>query len=303
MRPSRVRRMLKRVVPAAVVSTVRLQRARLLVERALKTAPATPAWLEYDELKTLVQNYGFPAPYGYDPESLARRGVERSAEILALPGSGSFERTMELGCGDGMVSAMLARTGRQTIAVDISDARFDARATEAGVDFRISDASRLPVESGSIDCVFSYNAFEHVADPAMTLAEMARVTRPGGIVFMRFGPLYWSAFGEHAYRSLPIPYCQCLFRLETINRYCREAGYPEIDPAHVNRWSLRQYRDVWSRAETSLERVRYAEMCSAGHIDLIQRYSSCFKRRSTFALDFLIDEIEIVFRRRARVHQ
>lgn len=294
----RIRRIIKKVVPASLVSAVRLQRARMLVERALAGAQASPSWLEYDDLLMLSRNYGFPAPYGYDPDSLAQRGADRAAEILKLPGAQSFKRTLEFGCGDGMVSAALTRAGANAIAVDISAARFDKRAVDAGVDFRVCDAAHVPVATSTVDCVFSYNAFEHVADPYAVLAEMTRITRPRGVVYLAFGPLYWSAFGEHAYRSLPIPYCHCLFRLYSINRYCRESGYDEIDPRHVNGWSLRQYRELWQWSSQSLDRVRYQERSSAGHLDLIQRYASCFRNRSTFALDFLIDDIKVVFRKK-----
>lgn len=295
---SRLRRILKSVVPASVVSAARLQRARILVERALANAPPAPEWLEYDDLRIMVKDYGFPAPYGYDPDSLAKRGIARAAEILDLPGARSFERTLEFGCGDGMVSAELARRGFEAIAVDISPDRFDPRAVEAGVDFRVSDAGNVSAVADTVDCAFSYNAFEHVADPYAVLAEMGRVIRPGGLLYLAFGPLYWSAFGEHAYRSVPIPYCHCLFRLETINHYCREEGYDEIDSRHVNGWSLRQYRDLWAWSNSFLDRVRYIERSSAGHVYLIRRYPSCFRNRSTFALDFLIDEIFVLFRKK-----
>ncbi len=277
---------------------MRLRRARVRVERALATAPRTPEWLSYENLESLSKGYGFPAPYGYDPASLQARGIERAREILELPGAVSFARTLEFGCGDGMVSASMAETGRATVAVDISSARFDPRAAKAGVDFRVSDAARISVEDGSIDCVFSYNAFEHLHHPQRVLAEMIRVTRPGGIIYLSFGPLYWSAFGEHAYRSIPIPYCHCLFQLETMNLYCRNNAYDAIDPAHVNRWSLEQYRGLWEWAGKFLDRLRYEERSSAGHVDLIERYPSCFAHRSSLALNFLVDEIRVLFRKK-----
>lgn len=293
-----LKRLLKRVVPRRVVSAVRLQRSKTRVQRALATAPRSPAWLEYIDLMAMVGNYTLPAPYGYDADTLARRGAERAGEIAALVRGEVFERTLEFGCGDGMVSAALSVRGAHAIAVDISANRFDPRAVDAGVAFHVQDATQISVESDSVDCVFSYNAFEHVSDPKAVLAEMIRVTRKGGIIYLSFGPLYWSAFGEHAYRSLPIPYCQCLFRLETINRYCREEGYDQIDRAHVNRWSLRQYRELWDWSATLLSRPRYEERSSAGHVYLIERYPFCFRNRSDFALDFLIDEINVVFRKK-----
>lgn len=270
----------------------------MAVERALAGAPQTPSWLEFADLRELARDYSFPAPYGYDPETLARRGADRAAEVIAIVGNDSFKRSLEFGCGDGMVSATLAKRGVEAIAVDLSSSRFDPRAVDVGVDFRISDAAGISLESASVDCVFSYNAFEHVRDPKGVLAEMIRVTRQGGIIYLAFGPLYWSAFGEHAYRSVPIPYCHCLFTLETLNRYCREEGYDEIDAGHVNRWPLRQYRELWDGSANLLSKARYEERSRAGHVYLIERYPSCFRNRSDFALDFLIDEITVVFRKK-----
>jgi SAM-dependent methyltransferase len=58
-------------------------------------------------------------------------------------------------------------------------------------------ASALPLPDGSIDCVFSSNAFQHVHDLPETLDEAARVLKPGGVVYASFGPVWSAPDGSH----------------------------------------------------------------------------------------------------------
>ena len=50
------------------------------------------------------------------------------------------------------------------------------------------DAAELGFEDESFDAVYSLTVLQYVADPARAIAEMARVTRPGGVVFAQFLP-------------------------------------------------------------------------------------------------------------------
>lgn len=59
-------------------------------------------------------------------------------------------------------------------------------------------ASRLAgVERGSVDLVFSCNAFQHVADLAETLRHVAGFVRPGGHLYANFGPIWSAPDGSH----------------------------------------------------------------------------------------------------------
>src|SRR5712672_561430 len=48
----------------------------------------------------------------------------------------------------------------------------------------IGSALRLPLATGAVDVCFSSNVLEHVGDWQAMLAEMVRVTRPGGVIFV-----------------------------------------------------------------------------------------------------------------------
>lgn len=47
-----------------------------------------------------------------------------------------------------------------------------------------ADARRLPLASGSVDAMFAAGLVNHLPDPAVGLAELARVTRPGGLLII-----------------------------------------------------------------------------------------------------------------------
>jgi SAM-dependent methyltransferase len=58
-------------------------------------------------------------------------------------------------------------------------------------------ASSTPLPDRSVDLIFSSNAFQHVQDLAATLAEVARVLRPGGILYANYGPVWSAPDGSH----------------------------------------------------------------------------------------------------------
>ncbi len=58
------------------------------------------------------------------------------------------------------------------------------------------DGYRLPFQDGVADLAFSSNVLEHVANPTALVAEMLRVTRPGGLLYVSFTAWY-SPWGGH----------------------------------------------------------------------------------------------------------
>ena len=108
---------------------------------------------------------------------------QRPIEWLNIPPGGI---ALDVGCGPGTVTASLARAagpGGLALGVDISEPML-ARAVraEAGpqIGFLRADAQRLPLRDETVDAVVSIAVLQLVPDPAATLAEMARVLRPGG---------------------------------------------------------------------------------------------------------------------------
>lgn len=130
-------------------------------------------------------------------------------------------RTLDLGCGVGRSTFLLAQHGADVLGVDRSAARVrrarnlaatsepfyvgapqDARRevplalerlARATVDFAVVDPSRLPVADQALDGVLDHGGDGHGAwaDPEAVRAERARVLRPGGWIVEPAGPLGW----------------------------------------------------------------------------------------------------------------
>jgi len=116
------------------------------------------------------------------PWATAEPWVMEHAHTLA-PGS----RILDLGAGIGRHALAFAAMGHQVAALDAAEAAgaaTAAAATAQGLEIAICQApmTELPFETGQFDHVLSWNVIYHGDETVVrrTLAEIARVTRPGG---------------------------------------------------------------------------------------------------------------------------
>lgn len=118
-------------------------------------------------------------------------------------------RVLEIGCGRGGFSAWLAANGAREVvgadfsAVAVRKARDLARARGLGnLRFAIADLCDLGCAAGTFDIAISCETIEHVADPARAAAELGRVLRPGGRLYLTT-PNYLGLMGIYRiYRTL-----------------------------------------------------------------------------------------------------
>lgn len=101
------------------------------------------------------------------------------------------ERILDLAAGTGTSSASLARSGAHVVAADFSDGMLEVgRRRQAGVpniEFVHADAQALPFTDAEFDAVTMSFGLRNVQDPQRALAELFRVTKPGGrIVICEF---------------------------------------------------------------------------------------------------------------------
>jgi SAM-dependent methyltransferase len=268
---------------------------------AFAAAATTPAWLGLVELAELQAAYPLePMTYKYDDESLAQRGRERAAEMLALAGRDTthLRDFLDLGMWDGMACAALQQMGKRTVGIDIRVEGIAPAAMTSGARFAAMDAGRLGFRDDSFDFVFSYNSFEHFPEPDVVLHEAIRVLRPGGYIYLNFGPLWLSARGAHQFQVISVPYCECLFTKDTLTEFAAAEGIELMGFFWMNEWPLTCYRDLWGAVSDRLDRVAYYETFNADHVDLIARYPSCFRDKTDHFDDLLVSNIEVLFRKR-----
>jgi SAM-dependent methyltransferase len=113
-----------------------------------------------------------------------RAGAEAFVSRAAL---GPGVRVLDAGCGSGNVAISAALAGATVSAADIVAASVEAtaaRATRQAVTLsaELADLERLPHLDAQFDVVLSLFGVMFAARPDRVLAELARVTRPGGIV-------------------------------------------------------------------------------------------------------------------------
>ena len=95
------------------------------------------------------------------------------------------QRVLDVGCGPGALTGELVqRLGPETLsAVDPSASFMEAiRQRQPAVDARRAPAEDLPFEAATFDVALAQLVVHFMTDPVAGLREMARVTRPGGIV-------------------------------------------------------------------------------------------------------------------------
>jgi demethylmenaquinone methyltransferase/2-methoxy-6-polyprenyl-1,4-benzoquinol methylase len=135
--------------------------------------------------------HGLPARYDQLAEILSfwQNGRWR-AELVSRIAASRPTRILDVATGTaGVALALARRTDAAVTGIDISEsmlARGRERVHDAGLDARIKlqsgRAEDLPFPSGSFDAVSFTYLLRYVRDPAATIAEMARVLRPGGVL-------------------------------------------------------------------------------------------------------------------------
>jgi 2-polyprenyl-3-methyl-5-hydroxy-6-metoxy-1,4-benzoquinol methylase len=134
---------------------------------------------------------GYYAAQSTTPTSLARfeaiqkvllrvLGPEKAAQSLDVA---------DIGCNTGMQCHLWARLGHRVRGLDISEPLLEiarTRAQHAGLSivFELGSATDLPWPDSSMDVCISPELLEHVADWQSCLNEVARVLRPGGVLYL-----------------------------------------------------------------------------------------------------------------------
>ena len=135
-------------------------------------------WYQQEEVVDSYEDKRFSRGGGRLTDRLEKEAVLDALEPVA-------DRTvLEIACGTGRFSVMLAERGADVVGLDISAPMLGEgrrKAERAGVtdavEFMRGDAARLPFPDGHFDAVFAVRFFHLVDTPEEYLAEIARVSK------------------------------------------------------------------------------------------------------------------------------
>ena len=122
--------------------------------------------------------------------SHSRRTIADSAAYLE-PHLRADATLLDIGAGPGSITADFASRVFEVTATEIGEAELDLSRRHAAdreidnIAFTVQDVHALTFAGDSFDVVHAHQVLQHVAEPVQALREMARVTRPGGVVAAR----------------------------------------------------------------------------------------------------------------------
>ena len=134
--------------------------------------------------------------HGHHGSVLASHGARTAANSAAylLPHLRPGLRLLDVGCGPGSITLDLAEIvgaqgqviGIENVPAPLEAARANAAARgDATTRFELADVYALPFADDSFDVTHAHQVLQHLSDTVAALREMARVTRPGGLVAAR----------------------------------------------------------------------------------------------------------------------
>ncbi|HYV56476.1 MAG TPA: class I SAM-dependent methyltransferase [Candidatus Nitrosopolaris sp.] len=211
-------------------------------------------------------------------------------------------RVLEIGCGAGLHSLLLGLSGvREVVSTDLrlrirnryelgdrsrrlaeevlrgmgwQDGLEAARA-RLPIRFQVADVTHPTLDGESFDLVISGSVLEHVKPVDTALSELAKVLRPGGVMYHAIEPFYWLR-GCHEAGMVDIPWAHARLSLPEMHRFVTAdegeeraaAVFEKVDS--LNRLTLEQYRNVFAAAPIKV--LQWKEKYNTPAAELLQEY-------------------------------
>jgi ubiquinone/menaquinone biosynthesis C-methylase UbiE len=188
----------------------------------------------------------------------------------------------DVGCGDGIMAlGLAARTHPQRlVGFDVVPTNIDTLSTRAraeGVvdgalpaelEFRQSAGASSPARDGEFDFVYSWSAFEHIADPIGVLREIRRMLRPTGHFFLQLWPFFLSAKGSHLWDWFPEDFHHLLVSDDDI------AAALAASDRHSADWTSYMAREYEKLNRITLQELQRAVLASGFEVRRLELLSS-----------------------------
>jgi SAM-dependent methyltransferase len=178
----------------------------------------------------------------------ADRPIDETASawaVAAVASAGERPRVLDLGCGDGRISGLLAEAGGVVTGVDPSATALErARAAHPQIRFLApDDDGSLPLADASFDVVVAVNVLEHVADTQRLMSEARRVLTPDGrlvVAVPNHGRVEgaWSALTSFERAHDPLEPTLRFYTRRSLTALLHQFGYGDVELAAAGRLPL-----------------------------------------------------------------
>lgn len=192
-----------------------------------------------------------------DPEHLNEWCKRRAESILQLLQSLKLDHPeiLDLGCGTGWLTEMLAHFG-PTTGVDLAESVIaTAKSRSPHITFMAGDIFQMPLPTNHFDVVVSQEVIAHVVDQAAYLDRAAQVIKPGGYLI-----------------------------ITTPNKFIIDRGdFPPQPPEHIERWlTMRQLKCL---LHPRFQILRSMSILPMGHRGIL-RFVNSFKLNALMEIFF-----------------
>lgn len=119
-------------------------------------------------------------------EAMMRPIIHISADLIESHASRRKGRILDVGCGYGFFLREMASRGWQVEGIEISGAGRQYALERWGLNVYSRPLEELAFSKNRFDAITLFYVIEHVADPIHLLAEVRRVLKPGGLIFLRW---------------------------------------------------------------------------------------------------------------------
>jgi ubiquinone/menaquinone biosynthesis C-methylase UbiE len=265
---------------------------------AFEKAIPSRNYLPESEFDKFVQQYSNVAAGPRQDYSLAGMEALALERFQYIGNKINFKPSsvLEIGPGAGFVLKKFKENGiNKAVALDIVDSLYP-EVKKAGVEIVLSSADNMDcIPDKSYDLIVSWSALEHIPNPRTVFEECLRILKPGGYLYLQFGPLYYSPWGYHHYSVLKCPYLHLLFPEQLIHNHARNIkgedykGYlPWTNGCDLNEY---QFLKRGLSYEYILESYNSGyDMFSAS---MISRYPDIFKSKNVPFESFFVDWIQV----------
>jgi SAM-dependent methyltransferase len=179
----------------------------------------------------------------------------------------SGKKMVDFGCGNGHQTVALAKSGAEYVfGVDTNPRCLEnacklVNCSKYSCIVTVVDKIEKSLR-GTFDIVISQNGFEHFNDPIDVLDNMKELLKPGGKIYITFGPPWYAPYGAHMHFFTKIPWVNILFSEKTImsvrSRFRNDKAkkFEEVEGG-LNKMSVAKFNNLINKSGLKIDYLAY----------------------------------------------